>query len=143
MSRILILITVTLLLSCHRYQLSFNERSMYEPPNPYSDYKILDVALNSCVSQTIGDQYIVSADQLYSLDCSYGGIYDLSGLAHFNQLEILNLSNNNLRDIKPLMFLGRLDNVNLQGNDSLPWDDLEILRELISGELSPPETCLN
>ena len=134
--------TLLLLCGCDRYQVKLNDRELYSPPVLFTDYKIPDSSLNSCIKQTIIDQKITSAEQLTNIICTYGGINDLSGLVRFTQLNSINLSNNEIIDIKPLMFLGELKQVNLAGNPNIKCKDLEALSKLLLNKVSSNENCL-
>ncbi len=134
--------TLLLLCGCDRYHVKLNDRELYSPPVLFTDYKIPDSSLNSCIKQTIIDQKITSAEQLTNIICTYGGINDLSGLVRFTQLNSINLSNNEIIDIKPLMFLGELKQVNLAGNPNIKCKDLEALSKLLLNKVSSNENCL-
>ena len=138
-----IMVPILLLLcGCDRYQVKLNDRELYSPPVLFTDYKMPDSSLNSCIKQTIIDQKITSAEQLTNIICTYGGINDLSGLVRFTQLNSINLSNNEIIDIKPLMFLGELKQVNLAGNPNIKCKDLEALSKLLLNKVSSNENCL-
>lgn len=140
---ILLSILIALLASCSGYELTFNNQSIYSPPTLYTDYVVEDAALQNCLMQTIMDQNIVDAKDLRSLNCSYAGIENLSGLIHFKWLETINFSSNNIKDIKPLMFLGQLQDINLEGNNLLSCQDIFALEKLINNRLVAPDHCLN
>lgn len=145
MKKILVggLVTMALLLcGCDLYQVKLNDRELYSPPVLFTDYKIPDSSLNSCIKQTIIDQKITSPEQLTNIVCTYGGIKDLSGLLRFTQLNTINLSNNAITDIKPLMFFGELKQVNLAGNPNIKCKDLEALSKLLLIKGSSNESCL-
>ena len=138
-----IMVPILLLLcGCDRYQVKLNDREFYSPPVLFTDYKIPDSSLNSCIKQTIIDQKITSAEQLTNIICTYGGINDLSGLLRFTQLNSINLSNNEIIDIKPLMFLGELKQVNLAGNPNIKCKDQDALSKLLLNKVSSNKNCL-
>lgn len=141
--QILLIICMSILVSCNGYQLMFNSKPIYSPPQIYSNFSVEDKALQNCLTQTLVDQNITDIRDLQILNCSYAGIENLSGLTHFKWLKTINLSNNNLSDIKPLMFLGLLQEVNLEGNNLLPCADLTALENFISDRLLAPKACLN
>lgn len=142
MGKIFMFALMVLSVACSRYQLTFNDKTLYSPPTIYSAYSVPDRSLYNCLSQTISDKNITRAEQLKTLNCAYAGITDLTGLTHFTSLETVNLANNRITDIKPLMFLGQLKNINLEANVSLPCNDLKALQELLPGVLKHPKACI-
>ncbi|MCT2531082.1 protein phosphatase 1 regulatory subunit 42 [SAR92 clade bacterium H921] len=142
MKILLWLITLLTVVSCDRYQVTFNERQIYTPPSLFTNYQIADPNLRNCVAQAISDQRIEHGEDLLQLNCSYAGITNLSGLKRFSKLETINLFNNQLTDIKPLMFLGSLKRLDLRENPALPCKDLLSLEELLTADLLRPKTCI-
>ena len=54
--------------------------------------------------------------EIVSLNLSYQGIEDLTGIEHFRNLEVLNLYKNNINDVSRLKTLTNLRELNLGGN---------------------------
>lgn len=111
------LISSVILTGCKDYSVSINERMVYTPAPIFSDYKIADTQLATCVAQTIADAHVTTAEELKRLNCSNAGIKSLAGLDKFFALEELNLADNQLVDISQIEPLGRLKIVILSGNN--------------------------
>ena len=90
---------------------------------------------------TLAEAKITQPEQLDSLNCSFAGITDLSGIELFSQLQTINLSSNQLTDIKALLFLGELRQVNLSENPSLSCIDVEALDELLKDAIIAAPVC--
>jgi len=65
--------------------------------------------------------------EIVSLNLSYQGIEDLTGIEHFRNLEVLNLYKNNLNDVSRLKTLTNLKELNLGGNRLVDLKDGQIL----------------
>lgn len=124
---IVCLVTVA---ACSKYQVSVNERVVYEPPKLFSDYKIADPALKECTRATIEEQGLTRATQLTSLVCPDGSIANLSGIEVFTQLNTLGLANNRIEDIQPIAALSKLSNLNLKNNRVQNLKPLSLLSQL-------------
>ncbi|MFV0476457.1 MAG: hypothetical protein ACK5ME_01330 [Parahaliea sp.] len=118
------------LASCKTYDIFVNDTVLYTPRPLFTNYTMVDPALQDCVKSAI-DRYKVSeATQLQILSCSDMGINTLTGLAVFTGLRQLNLSDNALSDISELSSLGALSEVDLGNNhivDALPLAELQAL----------------
>ena len=112
----LIISCMVLLTACGNYSFSLNEKELYGPPSLFTQYDIADRALSVCVTQTIKDATITTAEDLRRLNCSSAGIENLAGLETFNKLEALNLAQNQLEDLGPLAQLTRLKTLILRDN---------------------------
>ena len=102
--------------SCANYDITLNEKVVYSPPQPFTDFSFADKALQNCVAQTITDQGITKPEQLTQLVCTNGEIRSVKGIELFTELQQLNLSNNSLRDINALASLPVLQNLSLASN---------------------------
>lgn len=136
-----LIITAFLLAGCDGYIYTFNKQPVFDPPVLFSDYKIPDPALKTCIDQAIIDQQVVSPDKLTQLNCSSAGIADLTGLEIFTGLTHINLSQNSLVEIKPLLFLSRPAVINLENNDQLFCTDGQLLAKLASDSVKLPSHC--
>lgn len=136
----LVMVCLTLA-GCNRYQVTLNERTIHTPPTLFTDYKLPDAGLESCISQTISDRGITSPDQLLKLNCSDGDIATLEGLQLFSQINTLNLANNKLKNISLLLLMGKLQSVNLKGNPQLECKDAITLKSQLPGQVILPEHC--
>lgn len=114
--RLLSLLLMLALTSCADYDVKVNEKVVYSPPKLFSDFKIADESLQTCVQQTIADQGITKSAQLTQLSCTNGNIRRLEGIERFTALQQLNLSNNALQDIGVLADLPVLQTLLLAGN---------------------------
>jgi Leucine-rich repeat (LRR) protein len=139
--RLLPLLILILVAGCERYAVTLNEQPIYTPKVIYSGYQIADPALASCVKLTLADAKITQPEQLETLNCSFAGVANLSGIELFSQLKSVNLSNNQLTDIKALLFLGELRQVNLSENTSLSCADVGALEELLKDAIIAAPTC--
>jgi Leucine-rich repeat (LRR) protein len=136
-----LILAAFILLGCDGYIYTFNKQPVFDPPILFSDYKIPDPALNTCIDQAIIDQQVVSPDKLTQLNCSSAGITDLTGLEIFSSLTHINLSQNSLVEIKPLLFLSHPTVINLENNDQLFCADGQLLAKLVSDAVKLPSHC--
>lgn len=136
-----LILTALLLAGCDGYIYTFNKQPVFDPPVLFSDYKIPDPALKTCIDQAIIDQQLVSPAMLTQLNCSSAGISDLTGLEIFSGLTHINLSQNSLVEIKPLLFLSRPAVINLENNDQLFCTDGQLLVNLVSDSVKLPNHC--
>ena len=143
MKKILCIAALTLLTaSCHRYSITFNDATVYQPTALFSDYLVTDEALSKCLSQSIVDQKIYSAKELRVLRCSHGGISAVDGLSRFTHLAVLNLSNNQLTNIVEIGQLKHLSHLDLTGNRQLNCANTKQLSNKVS-QLILPKHCNN
>lgn len=166
---VMLLALAALLCGCGGYDVTFNERLLYEAPKLLRDYEVDDPALSACLKQTIIDEEVTADDQLVRLSCTHAGIESLGGLERFGALEQLRLSNNlihdastlggltslrvlllddnRLRDASALLSLPRLERVDLRGNPDLACPGAIARQPRGPGEgkaapdLSLPEHC--
>ncbi len=139
----LLLPLLTLLTACGSYDFKVNERVVYAPAPPFSDYDVPDPALRACLEQAITDNVITAASQLASLNCSHAGISDLEGLSVFTGLTRLKLSSNTIRNLGPLGKLTLLEALYLDDNkvvDPVPLYQLAALEVLDLSE-NPALQC--
>ena len=130
-------LTLCLLLAlstgCSDFDFKVNERVVYSPRPPFSDFEIADEALRNCVEQAIADNTITAAAQLQQLNCSSAGIETLDGLGAFTGITRLNLSSNRIRNLAELSALSTLQLLELGDNDivdPVPLFALPALQEL-------------
>lgn len=123
----------TLITACGDFDYKVNERVVYSPRPPFSDFDIADEALRSCIQQAITDNTITAAAQLQQLNCSSAGIEKLDGLATFTGLTRLTLSSNRIRNLAELGALSTLQVLELDDNDivdPVPLYGLSSLQQL-------------
>ena len=115
---ILFLVSLALacLSACSDYSLSVNERTVYQPSQIFSDYRLDDPALRACVQQALVDQGATRASDLKDLNCNDAGIRTLAGLDVFDGLERLSLNNNLISEITPLYNIPSLRLLQLTNN---------------------------
>ncbi len=158
-----LLIFSTLLSSCSKYAVTFNNQVMYSPPPLLREIQVNDKKLRTCIEQTVSDGGITAASQLKRLSCTHAGISALEGIEQFDQLENLNLANNQLTELTPLSKLSQLTVLNVRenrltdvsallslihlekadvgDNPDLACTDLEQLAKSFEGELTLPKQC--
>ncbi len=137
----LLILTAFMLTGCDGYIFTLNEHPVFDPPVLFTNYNMPDPALKSCIDQAIFDRQVTSADQLTHLNCSNGGIAELTGLEIFTGLTHINLNQNNLIEIKPLLFLPHSAVVNLENNDQLFCADGQLLAKQVSDSIKLPTHC--
>ena len=148
-------------LSCS-YEVSLNQHTVYTPPQLFTDYSLADENLKKCVRSSIQEGNITSANKLISLQCPGYNIQSLDGMHIFQQLRILNLSNNKIQYIEALSKLIHLTQVNLSDNQlssitalaelpnlvfldikNNPLSNCEELKNKTIEKIHLPNTCLN
>jgi hypothetical protein len=96
----------------------------------------LEAAVRQAIDKPTGDIYQADLEGLTSLDASWRGIVNLTGLEHATSLTQLDLHSNNISDISPLANLTGMRILHLGWNDisnispladltSLTWLDLD------------------
>ncbi len=124
---------VALAAACSDFDFKVNERVVYSPRPPFTEFDIPDEALRDCVEQAIADGSITAAAQLQQLNCSSAGIASLEGLATFTGLTQLELSSNRITSLAELRALSTLEVLELADNDIIdpvPLYDLPALQQL-------------
>ncbi len=111
-----VILSLLLLQSCSGYDFKVNDRVVYTPARPFSDYEIPDDNLRACVEQHIQDASVTEAQQLKLLNCSHAGISSVRGLSTFTGLVRLRLSHNAVVDVTPLGQLRSLAELQLDHN---------------------------
>lgn len=158
-----LLLAVLALSGCADYRFTVNERVVYNPAPLFQAFDVPDPALRDCIKQHIADASITAAEELTELNCSHGGVTDLTGLpvfsnlvrlklsrnaitdlaplANMNALQELYLDNNRVRNIMPLRGLPELDYLNLAANQEIVCQQLEFFRRQPSLDLITPAHC--
>lgn len=116
-----------------QYDITINDRSVYEPTPPLRVQGIEDPALEDCLQQTITDTRTTEPSALVKLNCSDAGIVSLSGLEQFHGLRSLKLSGNTIRNLLALERLTELQQLWLNSNnivDPIPVLRMPSLRQL-------------
>lgn len=120
-----------LLSACHPYEVSVNDKVVYEPAPLFQDYAITDPTLKACVKASIREQHVKRANELKELICPAGDIQSLEGISVFTGLTKLGLADNKLSSIRGVKSLLRLKRLNVKGNTVADFSELKGLRELI------------
>ena len=118
---------------CSDFDFKVNDKVVFSPRPPFSDFEIADDALRVCVEQAIADNTITAAAQLQQLDCPGAGIETLDGLAIFTGITRLNLSSNRIGNLAELEALSTLQILELADNelvDPVPLFGLPALQQL-------------
>jgi Leucine-rich repeat (LRR) protein len=136
-----LILSLLLVAGCERYAVTLNQQPIYTPKVIYSGYQIADAALSNCVKLTLAEAKVTKPEQLETLNCSFAGVTDLSGIELFSQLKTINLNSNQLTDIKALLFLSELRQVNLTENPSLSCIDVAALNELLKDAIIAAPVC--
>lgn len=129
-NRLLSAVVMTLVTGCQQYDVTLNDKLVYEPKRLFRDYSITDSALAGCVAQAIIDQQVTEAIDLTQLNCSNAGVGSLDGLAIFSRLKGLKLSNNRIRNLVELSNMVQLETVILDKNSIVDPIPLRHMRAL-------------
>ena len=133
--RLMLSIACLNIAACANYEVSVNERTVYTPQPLFTDFRVADHRLQTCLDQTIKDAKITRASQLESLNCSHAGIQVLTGLTLFSEIKYLNLADNQIQETADLAMLGKLEQVVLRNNqltrlpEALTWlavEDIDV-----------------
>lgn len=140
---LLVCSSLTLLSSCANYQVTLNERTLYQPPPLFQDYDVADDGLRECIAQHIRDEKITKAEQLRRLVCSYADIASLDGVEIFNELRQVNVAHNKLVNLAPLAGLTKLEQLSAKDNQLTDISAISGLKQLNHVDLSenPPLSC--
>lgn len=123
--KLLVFTTITSLMSsCQTYRVSFNEMSVYAPPETLEQIPVADDQLKACIQQHLLDMTITARDQLTKLVCTNAGITSTGGLSYFYNIEQLNLSDNAVTDLSGLAGLTHLVELSLKNNEVSSVQDL-------------------
>jgi len=164
LSHSLFLVLSTLFLSaCSQYDIKVNEQLIYAAETPFTDFKVTDPNLQTCIDQTLKDQSATSASSLTRLACTNAGITNLEGLRTFPQLQHLslhsnhitslselatlselrelNVADNALKDASGILSLLKLEKVDLRNNPTLECRELIQLQSFTQVEVLSPKQC--
>jgi len=160
----LLLVLSTIFLSaCSQYDIKVNEQLVYAAKKTFTDFKVTDPNLQTCIDQTLKDQNATSASSLTRLACTNAGIIDLKGLRAFPQLQHLSLHSNRIASLSELATLSelkelnaadnalidasgilsllKLEKVDLRNNPALECRELIQLQSFTQVELLSPKQC--
>ncbi len=114
---------------CRDYQVTLNERPIYQPPTLVEKIALADAALETCIEQVIQDQQVTAIKDLWQLRCSNAGVRSLAGLEQLAYLKELDLSDNGIIKIDSLFELPELSLLRLADNEKLDCEQLKRLKE--------------
>lgn len=161
---VFVLLLAMVLASCARpFTVSVNNQAVYDPSGRIDREAIADADLQGCVNLAMRQQNVTTPDQLTVLSCADSEVDNLDNISQLRQLRFLdlgnnlisnitpletmtelgglNLANNRIYDIRPLFALPSLSAVSLLGNDNIPCEQLNQLRERLSNNLTSPNNC--
>ena len=127
------LATASLLTSCQHYEVSVNDRLIYQPPSLYTNVEVDDDSLKQCLYDIIKQERLTKAEQLEALQCPAGNIGSLQGIATFGKIRQLSIKDNRLVNISDLADLTELTHADLRNNalrDVAVLSKLIVLKEL-------------
>ena len=127
------IVLLLMITSCGDLDFKINEKVVYSPRPLFTDFEVIDAALQACLEQAIIDQKATLANELLSLNCSHAQISDLGGLEVFTGLTQLKLSSNQIRNLMPLRPMSSLESLYLDNNqivDPVPLYELLSLSTL-------------
>jgi len=136
LNRLLSAVVVLLITGCQQYDVTINDKLVYEPKRLFRDYNITDSALAACVTQAIIDEHVTEAIGLAQLNCSNAGVRSLDGLAIFSRLKGLKLSDNQIRNLVELSNLVQLETLILNKNSIIDPVPLRHMRALVVLDLT-------
>lgn len=147
------------------YEVTLNDRMVYDPFQRERNYTLEDANLQGCLNQQMGSNEEVPLDDITLMACPASGIVSLQGIdalpnleqlelsdnaitnlgpiAQLDRLRVLSIRDNNIRDIRPLIGQQLLRFVSLQGNSDIPCRQLDQLEERIGNGLNRPISCVN
>ena len=147
------------------FTISVNNQPVYDPTGRLSTNEVINAELQGCINLAMRQQNVNDATELTVLSCGNSEISDLERISQLGQLRFLDLANNNISnitpleelpqlgglnlnnnlitDIRPLLNISSLTSVNLLGNDEIPCNQVQLLRERFNGNLILPEDCKN
>ena len=123
-------IALIVITSCSQYEVTLNEKTMYDPTEFRRSVNLADKALDNCVKSALREGAVSRATQLRQLQCGPGQIQSLAGLEIFSELESLGLSQNQITDLAPLTQLPQLRQLNLAANSIIDASRLKKLKHL-------------
>lgn len=125
-----LVISYILLTGCSNYELTLNERTLYDPAEFRRTVELPDPGLQSCVKTVLAAQEISGPHKLKRLLCGPGAIASLEGLAVFTHLEQIGLANNAVSDLSVVRKFKYLKQLNLKNNQVVDASALVELPDL-------------
>ena len=144
---------------------SVNDQAVYDPSGRIVGSTAIDADLQGCINLAMRQQNLQSPAELTVLSCSSSAIRNLTNVGQLAQLRFLDMSNNNITnitpledlrvlgglslsnnqisDIAPLFNMPGLTSVSLLGNNDIPCQQLQRLRNRLGTNLTAPTSCRN
>ena len=164
--RILLISLIAFYVSCSQpFTVSVNNQPVYDPTGRLISDEVINAELQGCINLALRQQNVADPTELTVLSCANSGISNLERIGQLVQLRFLDLANNSITnitpleelqqlgginlsenlvtDIGPLLNIASLTSVSLLGNNEIPCNQIQLLREQFKGNLTPPETCKN
>ncbi|MFT5481500.1 MAG: Leucine-rich repeat (LRR) protein [Halieaceae bacterium] len=137
------ILSCVLLSACNTYRVWVNETVVFSPDPLFTEFQVVDVALQDCITQHIEHANITSAAELTDLNCSQAGISSLRGIQAFHSLRALKLSHNQVRNLAPLAKLSVLAELYIDNNQIRDVSALEKIESLkiINLSMNPDIPC--
>lgn len=160
-----ILLGLAALAGCDRqFEVTVNQRSVYDPRIGPGMVRVADPALQGCVSLALSQQVPeATSSELRSLNCANAQVASLDGIERLTGLRFLDLSDNAVTDLTPietlnelsvvflpdnqildissLLNMPRLTAAVLSGNERIPCEQLDRLESRLGENLSRPIAC--
>ena len=162
---LLLALTAATAACSQEFTVSVNDQAVYDPEDRLITGQVADADLQGCINLTMRQRNVRSETELTVLSCPNSEVSQLDRIGRLVQLRFLdlgnniisnitpledlpvlgglNLMNNALTDIGPLFNIPSLVSVNLTGNNGIPCNQLEQLKENLGDNLTPPDSCRN
>ena len=149
--------------SFNPYAISVNENILYSPSGNIIEEVVDDPGLQACINSYLNNNPDSTLDSISQLSCTEAGITSLIGLNNVPNLNLLDVSNNNIIDLSPVIYLSNLRvlriannsirNINtlsnlsllnfidLSGNSSISCRQLDQLESRLGSSLRRPLSC--
>ena len=147
------------------FTVAVNDQAVYDPTGRLILSEVVDADLQGCINLAMRQQNVQRETQVTVLSCANSEIQSLERIGQLTQLRFLdlannkisnltpleelqllgglNLSNNQISNIGPLLNMPSLSTVSLMGNNGISCAQLNLLKNRLGDNLTPPESCRN